>query len=225
LAAPPLVEEVAQRPLPVEPGEERARVETKATDRLGFDTLAALAAQPAVAYAPEPLVEPGEERARVETKATDRLGFDTLAAQPAVAYAPEPLVEPGEERARVETKVSSTDAPRDLCSRSCTRCHGGMPWTYIVECADGSFYVGSTWDLERRISEHNEGLGAAYTKRRRPVVLVWAADFERVDEAYAYEKRLQGWRREKRIALIEGREADLPGLARGYWRRPPRPEP
>jgi putative endonuclease len=189
LVAPPLVEEVAQQPPPVEPGEERARVETKATDRPGFDTLAALAAQPAVAYAPEPLVEPGEERARVETK------------------------------------VSSTDAPRDLCSRSCTRCHGGMPWTYIVECADGSFYVGSTWDLERRISEHNEGLGAAYTKRRRPVVLVWAADFERVDEAYAYEKRLQGWRREKRIALIEGREADLPGLARGYWRRPPRPEP
>ena len=98
-----------------------------------------------------------------------------------------------------------------------------MPWTYIVECADGSFYVGSTWDLERRVSEHNEGVGAAYTKRRRPVVLVWAADFERVDEAYAYEKRLQGWRREKRIALIEGRDADLPALARGYWRksRPP----
>ncbi|GIM68298.1 hypothetical protein Pve01_90250 [Planomonospora venezuelensis] len=94
-----------------------------------------------------------------------------------------------------------------------------MPWTYIVECSDGSFYVGSTWDLERRLSEHNEGLGAAYTKRRRPVRLVWAADFERIDAAYAYEKMIQGWRREKRLALIEGREDELPALARGYWRR------
>jgi predicted GIY-YIG superfamily endonuclease len=35
-----------------------------------------------------------------------------------------------------------------------------MPWAYLVECRDGSFYVGSTYDLERRLSEHNEGLGA-----------------------------------------------------------------
>ena len=39
-----------------------------------------------------------------------------------------------------------------------------MPWTYIVECKDGSYYVGSTVDLERRVSEHNLGLGAAYTR-------------------------------------------------------------
>lgn len=96
-----------------------------------------------------------------------------------------------------------------------------MPWTYILECSDGSFYVGSTRHLERRLFEHDEGLGAAYTKRRRPVRLVWAADFERIDDAYAYEKRVQGWRRENRIALIEGRETDLPDLARGYWRRTP----
>jgi putative endonuclease len=94
-----------------------------------------------------------------------------------------------------------------------------MAWTYILECADGSFYVGSTIDLEQRLWQHNEGLGAEYTKRRRPVRLAWAADFARVDEAYAYEKRIQGWRRAKRLALIEGREDDLPELARGYWRR------
>ncbi len=58
-----------------------------------------------------------------------------------------------------------------------------MPWTYILECSDGSFYVGSTRHLERRLFEHDEGLGAAYTKRRRPVRLVWAADFERIDDA------------------------------------------
>ncbi len=90
-----------------------------------------------------------------------------------------------------------------------------MAWTYIVECADGSFYVGSTTDLERRISEHDLGLGAAYTRlrRRRPVRLVWAADFERVEDAYLFEKRIQGWSRAKRTALIEGRLSDLPSLA------------
>ncbi|WP_338087946.1 GIY-YIG nuclease family protein [Nocardioides lijunqiniae] len=92
-----------------------------------------------------------------------------------------------------------------------------MPWTYIVECADGSFYVGSTTDLERRVSQHNLGLGAAYTRlrRRRPVSLVWAAEFARVDDAYYYEKQIQNWGRAKRLALIEGRLGDLPALARG----------
>ena len=94
-----------------------------------------------------------------------------------------------------------------------------MPWTYIVECSDGSFYVGSTVDLEARVWQHNEGEGAVYTKRRRPVTLVWAAEFDRIDDAFAYEKQVQGWRRDKRIALIEERYADLPELAIGHWRR------
>ncbi len=90
-----------------------------------------------------------------------------------------------------------------------------MPWTYIVECADGSLYVGSTTDLDRRVSEHNLGLGAAYTRlrRRRPVKLVWAAEFRRVEDAFFYEKQIQGWGRAKRVALIEGRIRDLPDLA------------
>ncbi|WP_183098433.1 GIY-YIG nuclease family protein [Nocardioides pelophilus] len=92
-----------------------------------------------------------------------------------------------------------------------------MPWTYIVECADGSFYVGSTIDLARRVAEHNEGLGAAYTRRRRPVRLVWAAEFQRVLDAFLFEKRVQGWSRAKRIALIEGRFEDLSDLASRSW--------
>ena len=88
-----------------------------------------------------------------------------------------------------------------------------MPWTYLLECRDGSFYVGSTVDLDRRVSEHNLGLGAAYTRHRRPVRLAWAAEFSRIDDAYAFEKRIQGWNRAKRIALIEGRLDDLPALA------------
>ncbi|MEZ0579229.1 GIY-YIG nuclease family protein [Nocardioides sp. MH1] len=92
-----------------------------------------------------------------------------------------------------------------------------MPFTYILECADGSFYVGSTWDLNRRVWLHNEGLGAAYTRRRRPVRLVWSAELARIDDAYALEKRLQNWSRAKRIALIEGRLDDLPDLSSRSW--------
>jgi putative endonuclease len=97
-----------------------------------------------------------------------------------------------------------------------------MAWVYLLECRDGSFYVGSTIDLERRVSDHQLGLGAAYTRHRRPVRLVWAAAYDRIDEAFAFEKRVQGWNRAKRLALIEGRFDDLPGLA-SRARRPEAP--
>ncbi len=92
----------------------------------------------------------------------------------------------------------------------------GMPWTYILECRDRTFYVGSTVDLERRVSEHNLGFGATYTRprSRRPVRLVWSSEFNRMDEAFWYEKQIQGWGREKRMALIEGRLDLLEVLAR-----------
>jgi putative endonuclease len=90
-----------------------------------------------------------------------------------------------------------------------------MPWTYLLECADGSLYAGSTIDLERRVTEHDLGLGSRYTRprRRRPVRLVWSHEFERIDEAFAFEKQIQGWSRAKRLALIEGRLDELPDLA------------
>ena len=50
-----------------------------------------------------------------------------------------------------------------------------MPYTYIVRCADDSYYVGSTWDVEARVWQHNSpDLGAAYTRHRQPVVLACA---------------------------------------------------
>jgi putative endonuclease len=88
-----------------------------------------------------------------------------------------------------------------------------MAWVYIVECRDGSYYVGSTTDLDRRIWQHNEGLGARYTRHRRPVRLVWSTSYERIDEAFAFEKQLQRWSRRKRCALIEGRIQDLGWLS------------
>ena len=85
---------------------------------------------------------------------------------------------------------------------------------YILECSDGSYYVGSTWDLEKRVWEHNQGVGAKYTSRRRPVKLVFAEEFESISEAYQREKQVQGWGRKKREALIEGQIDSLPNLAR-----------
>ncbi len=88
-----------------------------------------------------------------------------------------------------------------------------MPYMYILECSDGSFYVGSTVDLERRLAQHQIGEGAKYTARRRPVELRYCEQYDRVDEAFAREKQVQGWGREKRLALIEGRFDELPGLS------------
>jgi putative endonuclease len=88
-----------------------------------------------------------------------------------------------------------------------------MAWVYILECSDGSYYIGSTVDLERRIWEHDEGLGASYTRHRRPVRLLWSASYERVDEAFAFEKQVQGWSRRKREALMDGRLGDLGWLS------------
>jgi len=103
---------------------------------------------------------------------------------------------------------------------------------YILECADGSYYVGSTNDLERRIWEHNEGIGAKYTARRRPVRLVCAEEYASIAEAYAREKQVQGWGRAKREALICGDYAALPELARKNFKpikpganRPDGPKP
>ncbi|QTV79891.1 GIY-YIG nuclease family protein [Microbacterium sp. NIBRBAC000506063] len=92
-------------------------------------------------------------------------------------------------------------------------------WMYILECADGSYYVGSTRDLERRLRQHADGEGAAYTRRRRPVRVVFSQPFERVDEAYYFEKQVQGWSRAKRKALVEGRFSLLPELSRNARNR------
>ncbi len=89
-----------------------------------------------------------------------------------------------------------------------------MPHTYILECSDGTYYVGSTFDLERRIGQHSMGEGAEYTRRRRPIRLVWSAEYDSVRDAYYLEKQIQGWSHAKRRALIEGRFGDLPGLAK-----------
>ncbi len=86
---------------------------------------------------------------------------------------------------------------------------------YILKCRDGSFYVGSTRStLENRVAEHNTGTHDGYTRRRRPVELVFSENFGRITDAIAAERQLKGWSRAKKKALIDGDMEMLKQLAR-----------
>ena len=79
-------------------------------------------------------------------------------------------------------------------------------FVYILECADKSFYVGCTNNLERRLAQHNDSKwGAHYTKIRRPVVLKYSETFADLKIARRRESELKGWRREKKMDLIKSR--------------------
>ena len=94
-----------------------------------------------------------------------------------------------------------------------------MPFTYILKCNDNSFYTGSTWDLEKRLVQHQRGEGANYTKKRLPVELVYFEEYKRIDEAFCREKQIQGWSRKKKTALINGQYSELPELAKKVSRK------
>jgi predicted GIY-YIG superfamily endonuclease len=78
-----------------------------------------------------------------------------------------------------------------------------MPYVYILECSDGTYYTGSTWDIEKRLAEHNNGEGANYTAKRLPVALVFQQEFQSIEDAFKLEKQLQGWSHQKKEALIK----------------------
>jgi putative endonuclease len=78
-----------------------------------------------------------------------------------------------------------------------------MAFVYMLKCADNAYYVGSTrTTLETRVAEHNGGRYKGYTESRRPVKLVWAQEFELITDAIAMERRIKGWSRAKKEALI-----------------------
>jgi len=76
---------------------------------------------------------------------------------------------------------------------------------YILECSDASLYTGVTNNLDRRFAEHLEGLNPdAYTYPRRPVRLLFAETFQDYKQAHEWEKRIKGWSKKKKWALING---------------------
>ncbi|GJQ62722.1 MAG: UPF0213 protein [Melioribacteraceae bacterium] len=89
-----------------------------------------------------------------------------------------------------------------------------MAYMYILECSDKSFYTGSTINLEKRLFEHQAGEGANYTKKRRPVKLIYFEECNNIADAFAREQQIKGWGRKKKIALIGGNSKELPSLSR-----------
>jgi len=89
-------------------------------------------------------------------------------------------------------------------------------FAYMLRCADGSYYVGSARgdDLEPRVAEHQAGARPGYTYTRRPVRLVWSERFDRITDAIAAERKIKGWSRAKKEALIKGDWAQLQLLAK-----------
>ena len=93
-------------------------------------------------------------------------------------------------------------------------------YMYILLCSDGSYYTGSTINLEKRLTEHQAGEGANHTKKRLPVKLIYYEEFHRIADAFYREKQIQGWNRKKKEALIENRPNDLPFLSKNYTEYP-----
>jgi predicted GIY-YIG superfamily endonuclease len=90
-----------------------------------------------------------------------------------------------------------------------------MPfWTYMLHCHGGYFYVGHTDDLDRRIRDHKSGLIAGFTADHLPVELVWSDEFQTREDAKAAERKIKGWSRAKKLALIRGDWERISALAK-----------
>jgi len=87
-------------------------------------------------------------------------------------------------------------------------------YVYIVECSDKLLYTGITNDLSRRISEHNTGIHkTCFTYKRSPVKLIFSQEFNDVNQAIFFEKKIKKWSAKKKRALSKGDEVLLHLLA------------
>lgn len=78
-----------------------------------------------------------------------------------------------------------------------------MWYVYLLRCADGTFYAGSTNDLARRLAAHNSGSGAKYTRSRRPCTLVYREEAADKSAALRREAAVKKLSRAQKAALIE----------------------
>jgi putative endonuclease len=89
-----------------------------------------------------------------------------------------------------------------------------MYWTYILECCDGSYYVGSTADLDARFHIHSSGNGPEFTAERLPVRLVHSEGHSSLEAATQRELQLKRWSNAKKAALIASDKIQLKTLSR-----------
>lgn len=80
-----------------------------------------------------------------------------------------------------------------------------------------TLYIGVANDLERRVFEHKQGAGSGFPARYRIEYLVYVEDHVSPRDAIAREKQLKGWRREKKLALIEKSHPDWNDLAANWY--------
>lgn len=73
----------------------------------------------------------------------------------------------------------------------------------MLRCSNGSLYTGYTVDLERRLNQHNRGLGSKYTRSRRPVELAYYETFKTRSLALKREIEIKKLRRQQKLALIK----------------------
>ncbi|MFV8211282.1 GIY-YIG nuclease family protein [Streptococcus pluranimalium] len=76
-------------------------------------------------------------------------------------------------------------------------------YMYVLECADGTLYTGYTTDVERRLSTHNAGKGAKYTRARLPVKLLYQESFPSKQEAQSAEAYFKQKTRQQKLDYIE----------------------
>jgi putative endonuclease len=87
-------------------------------------------------------------------------------------------------------------------------------WAYMLHCRGGAFYTGHTDNLEHRVAQHKSGVIEGFTHDYAPVELVWSQDFPSRIEALEAERRIKGWSRAKKLALIRGDWAMISALAK-----------
>ena len=92
-------------------------------------------------------------------------------------------------------------------------------WMYMLRCSNGSYYTGSTNNLDLRLAQHQSGEGANYTKKHAPVELVFFEEYKRLDLAFYREKQIQKWSRAKKEALISGKLEELVRLSKSGLRQ------
>ena len=87
-------------------------------------------------------------------------------------------------------------------------------YLYILRCADNSYYIGSSTNLETRLAAHRDAAGGSdYTIRRLPITLVFSEEFPTLHDAFLAERQVKGWSRAKKEALIRRDYAALPELS------------
>ena len=88
-------------------------------------------------------------------------------------------------------------------------------WAYMLHCRGGYFYTGHTDNLELRIAQHKSDTLPGFASSHLPLVLVWSQEFATRYEALAAERRIKGWSRAKKMALIQGDWLKISELSKG----------